>query len=155
MNIVHKKNLKIGLFNLLGLSVLLGLGGCSDPAKVTSTKQLNDEQIEICFDRPFKKGTLFSLNFTDTNGAHFNRDSYANQFEIMYPNSTDSTCYDTRLFDYFSVGNSTPKEIKASELKLSGFTSVEITVATPKGMDSLSSSTPDEVIYNGILPLNL
>ncbi|TCT61895.1 hypothetical protein [Vibrio crassostreae] len=155
MNITHKKTFKIGLFNLLGLSVLIGLSGCSEPAKVTSTTQLNDEQIEICFDRPFKKGTLFSLNFTDVNGTNFNRDDYANKFEIMYPNNSDSKCYNARLFDYFFVGNSTPKEIKVTELKLSDFTSVEITVATPKGMDNLSKSTPEEIIYNGVLTINL
>lgn len=155
MNINNKKISKVVLLNSLGLSALTSLSGCSDPAKVTSTTQLNDEQIEICFDKPFKKGTLFSLNLTDINGANFNRDDYANKFEIMYPNSDDSKCYNARLFDYFSVGNSTPKEVKATELKLSNFTNVEITVATPKGMDNLSRSTPDEIIYNGVLTINL
>lgn len=152
--IAKKQTKKFTLYSLVSASLLLGIVGCSDPAKVTTTKQLSEDEIEICFEKPFKKGTLYSLNFLDSDGNHFNRSHYTDTFAAMYPNKTDATCYSARLFNYFSVGNSTPKEIRQSDLSLSQFESVKIEVATPKGMDNLSKNTPDEIIYSGTLTLS-
>lgn len=147
-----KQTTRFPLYSLVITPIVLGLVGCSEPAKVTTTKQLGEDEIEICFDEPFKKGTLYSLDFLDAEGNHFNRSHYADTFATMYPNGSE-TCYIARLFNYFHVGNSTPQEM-SSDLSLSRFESVNIQVATPKGMDNLSKNTPDEIIYSGTLILN-
>ncbi|MDW1999333.1 hypothetical protein R7P64_01970 [Vibrio sp. 2304] len=152
--VIKKQTTKSTLYSLIWPFLLFGLVGCSEPAKVTTTKQLSEDEIEICFEKPFKKGTLFSLDLLDSDGNHFNRSHYTNTFAAMYPNDTDSTCYTTRLFNYFVVGNSTPEEIRNLDFSLSKFESVKIEVATPKGMDNMSKNTPDEIIYNGTLVLN-
>ncbi|MBP3140110.1 hypothetical protein ACTFQ5_15780 [Aliivibrio fischeri] len=139
---------------LLVIGSILALLACSKTPEIKSINQIDNKSLQICFNEPFKKGTLYSLEFTDYDGKILNRNAYANKFKPMYQSTSNGLCYSTTIGDYFDSGRSTPKDLATWKMTLTPFDKVSIKIALPKGSTTLTKNQPDKIFYTSEILLN-
>ncbi|EOW6612668.1 hypothetical protein ACOZZ1_000433 [Vibrio fluvialis] len=139
---------KLILTTLLLMVTTSAYAGWFSKPEVESVNAVSSDTIQICFKEPFSTDRLiYSLDFETTLGKPFSQGGYYKQ--LLTKNSKDTCSSNIRLYDYFDLGNSTPKEFKKimSRLELSSFEKITVKIATPKGQTSITKTQPDDVIF--------